>query len=224
MSIHLHRDMEGLNREILDLSRIVQEVIDKASWALSQRRLDLAEEVLQADDEINRREVRVEEECLKILALHQPLAADLRCITTVIKINSDLERIGDLAANIAERAKFLAGESDFPIPAKLARMVDRATNMVRMALDSFVHLDAEAARHVCGLDDEVDQYNRKIIDDIHDLMRRQPELIAPAMHCFSASRHVERIADHATNIAEYVIYLIEGKIVRHKHDEMQLPN
>lgn len=223
MSKHLQRDLENVQRQILALSGSVEETIDKASRALCERRLDLAEQVLQGDDEIDRREVGIEEECLKILALHQPVAVDLRRVATVIKINADLERIADLAHNIAERAQALASESDFPIPARLRRMVELATQMVRDALDSFVNLDALAARRVCTQDEEVDRYNREIIQELYELMRSRPEMIAPAMHCFSASRHVERIADHATNIAEDVIYLVEGEIARHKHDGLHLP-
>ncbi len=223
MSKHLQRDLENVQRKILALSAMVEETIDKASRSLCERRLDLAEQVIAGDDEIDRREVQIEEECLKMLALHQPVAVDLRRIAAVIKINSDLERIGDLAHNIAERAQFLATQPTFPIPAKLNRMVGMATMMVRNAIDSFVNLDTRAARQVCSLDDDVDQYNREIIEELYTLMRKQPETIESAMHCFSAARHVERIADHATNIAEDVIYLVEGEIARHKHDGLHVP-
>jgi phosphate transport system protein len=220
---HLERDLEQLHRHILALSASVEETIDKAGRALRERRRDLADEVLAGDDDIDRRDVEIEEECLKMLALHQPVAIDLRRIATVLKINSDLERIGDLAANIAERAQFLIDHPEFPIPAKLERMIELATTMVRGALDAFVNLDAKAARRICGLDDEVDRYNRDIIDELYHAMRRDRDLIPAAMHCFSASRHVERIADHATNIAEDVIYLVEGEIARHRHDGIHLP-
>jgi len=223
MSKHLQRDMENVQREILALSASVEEIIDKASRALVERRLDLARDVLAGDDEIDRREVQIEEDCLKILALHQPVAVDLRRIAAVIKINTDLERIADLAANIAERAEYLATQPGFPIPAKLKRMVDLATTMVRNSLDAFVHLDARSARRVTTLDEEVDRYNREIIEQLYKVMRDKPDLIPAAMHCFSASRHVERIADHATNIAEDVVYLVEGEIARHKHDGVHLP-
>ena len=212
---HLERDLEQLQRHILALSASVEDIIDKAGRALRERRMDLAEQVLGGDDEVDRNEVQIEEECLKILALHQPVAVDLRRVATVIKINTDLERIADLAANIAERAKYLITQPEFPIPTKLERMIDIATMMVRNALDSFVNLDVRAAKNVCGLDDEVDRYNREIIEELHQVMRQRPELIPAAMQCFSASRHVERISDHATNIAEDVVYLVEGEIVRH---------
>jgi phosphate transport system protein len=220
---HLERDLEHLHRHILALSASVEETIDRAGRALRERRRDLADQVLAGDDEIDRRDVEIEEECLKMLALHQPVAIDLRRIAAVLKINSDLERIGDLAANIAERAKFLIDHPEFPIPAKLERMIELSTMMVRGALDAFVNLDAKAARRICGLDDEVDRYNRDIIDELYQAMKRDTDLIPAAMHCFSASRHVERIADHATNIAEDVIYLVEGEIARHKHDGIHLP-
>ena len=218
MSKHLQRDLENVQRELLALFTIVEETIDNAIRALNERRLDLAEQVLAGDDEIDQREVHIEDECLKILALHQPVAVDLRRVATVIKINTYLERIADLAQNIAERAQFLATQPSFPIPSQLQRMVNLATQMVRDALASFVSLDAQAARRVCLADDQVDECNREIIDELYHLMQVHPEMVKPAMHCFSASRYVERIADHATNIAEDVIYLIEGDIVRHRHD------
>lgn len=223
MTKHLQRDMDSIHREILGLSSMVEEAIDKAGRALRERRIDLADEVIRNDEEIDQREVHVEEECLKILALHQPVAVDLRRIATVLKVNSDLERIADLAVNIAERVRALARYPDFPIPGKLERMTDLATLMVRNSLDSFVNLDSQAARRICLLDEEVDRYNREVIDELRSLMESQPALVQPALHCFSASRHVERIADHATNIAEDVIYLVEGEIARHKHDGIHLP-
>jgi phosphate transport system protein len=223
MTKHLERDMESIHREILALSGLVEQAIDRARRALLERKLDLARQVIEEDEEIDRCEVHVEEECLKILALHQPVAVDLRRIATVLKVNSDLERIADLAVNIAERALALAEDPDFPIPAKLERMIDLSTMMVRNALDSFVNMDAQGARNVCLLDDEVDRYNREVIAELHDLMQSNPKLIRPALHCFSASRHAERIADHATNIAEDVIYLVEGEIARHRHDGVHLP-
>jgi len=221
MSKHLERDMENIHRQILALSATVEEVIDKASKALCNRKWELADEVIQGDNEVDEREVLIEEECLKILALHQPVAVDLRRIATVLKVNNDLERIADLAVNIAERAKSLSEFPEFPIPTKLRRMVELAAMMVRSSLDAFVNLDAKSARRICLLDDEVDRYNCEVIDGLQQLMQDQPEMIVPAMHCFSASRHVERIADHATNIAEDVIYLVEGEIARHKRASVE---
>jgi phosphate transport system protein len=173
------------------------------------------------DEQVDDREVQIEETCLKMLALHQPVAVDLRRIATMLKANSDLERIADLAVNVAERAIALAAHPEFTIPAQLKEMVDRATEMVRAALDAFVNLDAAAASRVCQSDEAVDRLNDALIEDLHGQMKRDPALITPAMHCFSATRHIERIADHATNIAEDVIYLVRGDIVRHRHGEKE---
>lgn len=223
MSKHLQRDMDNLHRQILSLSAIVEEMIDKATSSLEERNPELAEEVIASDRQVDRREVVIEEECLKMLALHQPVAGDLRRIATVLKVNNDLERIADLAVNIAERSQCIDDHPEFPIPDKLATMVSLTTQMVRSALDSFVNLDSQSARRILLMDDDVDQYNVEIISDLQTLMQERSELVVPALHCFSISRHIERIADHATNIAEDVIYLVEGEIVRHRHEGVHLP-
>jgi phosphate transport system protein len=217
MSKHFHRDMEGLHRDLLALSAIVEEMIESATRALEDRDPRLARQTIEMDEQVDDREVQIEETCLKMLALHQPVAVDLRRIATMLKANSDLERIADLAVNVAERAIALANHPEFAIPPQLKEMVDRATEMVRGALDAFVNLDAVAAAKVCKSDDEVDRMNDTIIEELHRQMKENPAAITPAMHCFSATRHIERIADHATNIAEDVIYLVQGDIVRHRH-------
>ncbi len=220
MSKHLERDLEALEREILDQSSRVEEMISKACQALLERRADLAHEVAAKELEINVREVKIEEECLKILALHQPVAVDLRRTATVLKINTELERIADLTVNIAERTISLAEHPEFEIPAKLERMFVRASDMVHDALDAFVDLDVEQAREVCRRDDEVDDFNRQVIDDLLETMRTRSDLVEAALHFFSVCRHVERIGDCATNIAEDVIYLVEGEIARHHFDNL----
>jgi phosphate transport system protein len=188
---------------------------------LHTRDLELAQQVIAGDEPIDQQENHVEEECLKILALHQPVASDLRRIATVFMINTDLERMADLAVDIAERAAALANGPSIRVPAQLQHMTELTTTMVREALDSFVHLNADAARAVCRMDDEVDRCNSQIIQELIDLMRLSPQLIEPGLSMFSATRHLERIADHATNVAEDVIYLVEGEIVRH-HPEALL--
>jgi len=220
MSKHLERDLEALEREILAQSSLVEEMIAKACRGLVDRRVDLSSEVIASEVNINMREVKIEEECLKILALHQPVAVDLRRTATVLKINTELERIADLAVNIAERTSSLSEHPDFEIPDKLERMSTKATDMVHDALDAFVDLDVEAAREVCRRDEEVDTLNRQVIDELYEMMQARPEVVEPGMHVFSISRHVERIADCATNIAEDVIYLVEGEIARHHFVEM----
>ena len=165
MSKHLQRDMAGLHRQILSLSAIVEEMIDKATSSLAERNPELAEEVIQSDRLVDRREVVVEEECLKMLALHQPVAGDLRRIATVLKVNNDLERIADLAVNIAERSQCIDEYPEFPVPEKMSGMVSLATQMVRGSLNAFVNLDSQAARRILLLDDDVDQHNVEIIAD-----------------------------------------------------------
>jgi len=217
MSKHLQKDVDLLHRRLMSLFGIVEQMIDKAVRALCEQRVELAHEVIETDTQVNHTEVEIEEECLKILALHQPVAADLRRVTTVLKINSDLERIADLACNIAERAECMHEHPFFPIPEQLPEMVQQATTMVRLSLDAFVDSDPALAKRVIQLDAAVDDHNLAVINELQDLMMRDSELVVPALHCFSASRHVERIADHAENIAEDVIYLVDGDIVRHRH-------
>ena len=217
MSRHLQRDIESLNTELLNISSMVEEMIDKATQALTDRRYDLAEEVVGSDEYVDKHEVHVEEECLKMLALHQPVAVDLRRIATVMKVNNDLERIADLAVSIAQRAQAMDEYPAFPIPQQLPRMVVLATQMVRGAMDAFVNMDNVAARRIISMDRTVDQHNREIIAELQTVMQQRPQLVPAALHCFSGVRHIERIADHATNICEDVIYLVEGDIVRHRH-------
>ncbi|MCA9102560.1 MAG: phosphate signaling complex protein PhoU [Planctomycetales bacterium] len=216
MTKHFYRDMELLHREILALSALVEEMIDDAARSLLERDADLARQVIRTDQQVDDREVYIEDYCLKMLALHQPVAVDLRRIATVMKVDNDLERIADLAVNVAERAESLTQFPAFPIPAEVNQIVARSTEMVRGAMDAFVNLDTEQARRVREGDDVVDRLNAEIIDELTDLMHGNSQMITPAMHCFSAVRHIERIADHATNIAEDVIYLVEGDIVRHR--------
>lgn len=218
MSRHLQRDMERMHREILNLSAAVEEMIDKSTLALCERRDSLATEVIDSDTGVDEREVQIEEECLKLLALHQPVAGDLRRIATVLKINNDLERIADLAESIAERAVNINRFPAFPIPDVLRMMAQLVMRMVRGALDAFVHLDAEAACAVLRMDNDVDRLNVEIIQLLTETMQRSSNLVEPALHCFSATRNLERIGDHATNIAEDVIYLVDGEIVRHQHN------
>jgi phosphate transport system protein len=222
MSKHLERDLDDLHRDILGLAGAVEEAICKAIRALQERDAALARQVIAGDDAIDEQDNRIEEECLKMLALHQPVAVDLRRITAVLKINTDLERMADLAVDIAERALRLTELPPIPIPERLQRMTDLTTSMVRQSLEAFINLDTHQARTVCRNDDEVDQYNAKIIQELIRSMRSSPDMIEPALSLFSATRHLERIADHATNIAEDVIYLVEGEIVRHHPEALRV--
>jgi phosphate transport system protein len=215
MSKHLQRDLDNLQKTILTLAASVEEAVHKSIRALQGRDPELAREVIDGDSEIDAEENHVEEECLKMLALHQPVARDLRRIIAALKINTDLERMADLAEDIAERADHLSKLGRIEVPAKLQRMTDLTTLMVRQSLDAFVNLDSRLARQVCRLDDEVDRLNSAIIDELIAGMRRSPELVEASLSLFSATRHLERIADHATNVAEDVVYLVEGEIIRH---------
>jgi phosphate transport system protein len=215
MSKHLQRDLEYLQRDLLALAASVEEAILAAIRALQERNVAIAQDVIEGDTEIDKEENQVEEECLKMLALHQPVAVDLRRIAAALKINNELERMADLAEDIAERAAHLARLPAIPVPAGLQEMTDLTATMVRQSLDAFVNLDARQARRVCRLDDTVDRLNNEIIQEIIASMREAPEMVEPGLSLFSATRHLERIADHATNIAEDVVYLVEGVIIRH---------
>lgn len=222
MSKHLQRDLDNLQRDLMALAASVEEAIHKAIRSLQDRESGLARQVIEGDNLIDQEENHIEEECLKLLALHQPVAIDLRRITVALKINAELERMADLAEDIAERAIHLTHLARFPIPTKLQRMTDLTTSMVRQSLDSFVNLDARLARLVCRLDDEVDRLNHDIINELIKGMQDSPNLVEPGLSLFSATRHLERIADHATNISEDVVYLVEGEIVRHRPGAVEI--
>ncbi len=215
MSIHLQKDLEHLDKELLILSSMVEDATNKAILALVDRRLDLARQVMREDDRINHREVLIEEECLKMLALHQPVAADLRFIVAVLKVNNDLERMGDLAVNIAERAAYLATQEPLQVSLDFPKMAEGVRDMVRESLDALSNMNPRLARHVLTMDDEIDEANRGMFDILQELMHRDPSTIERAVHLLSASRHLERIADLATNIAQDIVYISEGKLIRH---------
>jgi phosphate transport system protein len=217
MTKHLKRDLEGLERRLLLLAGQVEEAFRRSIAALLERRVDLARRVIEGDRQIDLSEVEIEEECLKALALHQPVATDLRFLAACLKINSDLERIADLAVNIAERAlSYVSRPESVPVPARFHDFTDAAARMLRESIDAFVRGDAALARAVCAKDAGIDQTNREIIAELLKLMHEDPRAIDPALELVSVSKNIERIADHATNIAEDVVYLVEGDIVRHR--------
>ncbi len=216
MAVHFIREVDRLKQRILALGGIVETQLHSAVQALHERRRDQALMVIDGDAEVDRTEVDIEEECLKILALHQPVASDLRFIIAVLKINNDLERIGDLSVNIARKAAALSQYTDFSFPFDLHEMSRRTETMVHQSLDSLVHLDSDQARHVCQMDEQVNQYKRSARRAAIAFLRRQPEMADPVLRLLGASRNLERIADLATNIAEDVVYLVEGHILRHQ--------
>ena len=217
MSKHLQRELESLREQLVNQFTVVEQMIQLAVRALVERRTDFADRVVESDEGVDITDVRIEEECLKLLALHQPMAGDLRWLITVVKVNGELERMADIACNIAERAKAMSTFPLFTVPEQMSEMVDATIRMVRRSLDAFVTNDAKMAVEVIKMDDLVDQLNREIIDHLQEMIKADPSLIEPAIHCFSASRHLERIGDLAENLAEETIYLVEGEIVRHKH-------
>ena len=221
MTMHLQREIEKLKKMILSLSAVVEESVEKAVRSISERDENLAVQVLESDRQIDKTEVAVEEECLKILALHQPVAIDLRYVIAVIKVNSDLERIGDLAVNIAEQAAYLATQESVEIPFDFPGMSDKARSMLRRSLDALVDMDADQAREVCVADDEVDAINREMYGQVQDGIRKQPAKMACLIRLLEVSRNLERIADHATNIAEDVVYMVDGQIMRHKTEDFR---
>ncbi len=215
MTQHLQREIEKLKKMILALSTVVEDSVHRAVKAVAEREPNLAGQVLEGDRQIDQMEIEVEEECLKVLALHQPVAIDLRFIIAVLKINNDLERIGDLAGNIAWRAESLAKLAPVASPFDFHAMARAVKEMLRKSLESLVTLDPVLARSVCADDDAVDAINRDLYQKIAGLMKQRPEDTESLIHYFSVSRNLERIGDHATNIAEDVIYMVEGQIVRH---------
>jgi len=220
MSKHLERDLDDLQKNIMGLASLVEQALSLSITALRDRNPDVARNVIRGDMQIDKEENQINEDCLKILALHQPVAGDLRRCTAAMMIITDLERMGDLAEEISERAIQLCTPPLFPIPEGLQRMADMTTIMVRQSLDAFVNLDVKQALMVVRMDDEVDRYNNQIIQEIIKLMIESPLNIQHGLSMFSAVRHIERIADHATNIAEDVVYLVEGEIVRHRVQEL----
>jgi len=215
MTVRLHKEIERLKKKILAISAEVDQAIEFAMRAFKNRDLEQAQKVIDGDVRIDQMEVELEEDCLKVLALHQPVAIDLRYVVAILKINNDLERIADQAVNIAERAKNLAGEERIPYPEGLNQMLSKTHGMLREALESLIHLDGQRARHVIDCDDEVDDLNRSNFKLLMDKITHDPQNANSYITLLSLSRHLERIADQVTNIAEDVIYLVEGEIVRH---------
>ncbi|KPJ77754.1 MAG: PhoU family transcriptional regulator [Deltaproteobacteria bacterium SG8_13] len=209
------KELNQVKKRILSLGSLVEERVRMAVTAVENKDAEGAERIIQNDYEIDEMEVEIEEECLKVLALHQPVAVDLRFLVTVIKINGELERIGDQAVNIAQRVGVLARQSEPSFEYDYSPMAEKAESMLRMSLDALVNLDNDLAFKVLMLDDEVDKIQEDAYDQIKNAMKSQPEKMGYLINLLLISRHLERLADHATNIAESVIYLIEGEIVRH---------
>ncbi len=216
---HIQRQIDLLKQKILNVGGLVEEAIANAISALVNRDGKLAQRVINDDSVIDLMEVEVEEDCLKILALYQPVAADLRFVVAILKINNDLERIGDLARNIAKRVNYLCKSDPVELPFSLREMTTKVQYMVKMSLDALVNGDPGLARQVRAEDDIVDNEREKIRDHLMAMIKKIPDRVEYLLKLNSVSKHLERIADMATNIAEEVIYMVEGEIVRHKLED-----
>jgi phosphate transport system protein len=215
MQRHFHEELETLKQTLLAMGGLVEDQIRRVLRALLERDSELAQEVIERDREVNSYDVEVDAKCVELLALHQPAASDLRFITTAMKIVTDLERIGDQAVNIGQRVLELNREPQLKPYIDLPRMAERAQRMVKESLDAFVARDTELARRVCGEDDAVDALKEQIFRELLTFMMEDPKTIPRAIRLILISRFLERVADHATNIAEMVIYMVESKMVRH---------
>ena len=216
MRIHLQRDLDEVTRSVLAVASMVEDMIAKSLQALRERSVDLAHEVQRQDREIDAREIEVEEECLKILAMHSPVAADLRQVVTFLKVNNDLERAGDLAHNLAERAESLAVAEPVDAPDEIWAMAERIPKMLRHALDAVVGGDTELARSVIAEDDVVDRCHEAMYGVVAAMIEEKRAPAGVCIQFLSISRYLERMADLATNIAEDVVFLVEGEVVRHR--------
>jgi phosphate transport system protein len=208
-------ELKKLREDILYMGGLVEDQIQKAVKSLVDRDSQLAEIIIKRDHEVNRLDVDIDEVCIRLLALHQPAGRDLRFITTGLKITTDLERIGDMAVNICERALELNEESQLKPYIDIPRMAQISQRMIRESLDAFVREDTDLALKVCKDDDEVDQLNAQIFRETISFMIENPQTISRATKIGSVSKYLERIADHATNIAEMVIFMVKGKSIRH---------
>jgi phosphate transport system protein len=215
MQRHFHEEIEALKQTLLAMGGLVEDQIRRVMQALLERNDALALEMIERDRQVNAYDIEVDETCVNLLALHQPAAGDLRFITTAMKIVTDLERIGDQAVNIAQRALELSQEPQLKPYIDLPRMAEKAQRMVKESLDAFVARDTGLARRVCAADGEVDALKEQIFRELLTFMMEDARTIPRAIRLILISRFLERVADHATNIAEMVVYMVEGKMVRH---------
>ncbi len=215
MQRHFHEELELVKEKTLKQGSLVETMVERAVSSLVDRDSRLAEEVIASDQKVDALDVEIEEDCLRLLALHQPAARDLRFITTAMKITTDLERMADQAVNIGQRAIELNEEPQLKPYIDIPIMSQLSQKMMRDALDAFVRRDADLARQVIPADNKVDALKNQIFRELLTFMMEDPRTIPRAIRLILVSRHLERIADHATNIAEMVVFLVEGKSIRH---------
>lgn len=217
MTLHYQREVNKLKKLILSVAADVEDNLLCALKSLIDRKRNLAKKVIKNDEKIDMSEIEVEEECLKILALHQPVAVDLRYIIAVLKINNDLERIGDLAVNIAKRSLFLCTQPPIEIPSPVIKMATNVKQMLNKSIDALINTDVELANEVCVADEIVDNLHASMYDYLKAEVETSIENFDTKLHLLGISRYLERIADHTTNIAEDVLYMVKGEICRHKY-------
>jgi phosphate transport system protein len=216
---HFQKELEELKQNLLKMAAMVEEAIRNSVQSLVNRDSGLAQKTFEVEDRINKMEITIDETCLKLLALRQPMAADLRFITSAMKITTDLERMGDQAVNISERALSLNQESQIKPYIDIPRMAEIAQSMVKDVLDAFVNRDPKLARSVCARDDVVDGLNDQVVRELLTYMVSDPKTITRSVHLMIVARCLERIADHSTNIAEDVIFMVDALVIKHHADE-----
>ena len=216
MSVHMQKQLQHVRELVVELAADVERAVHRSIQAVNTRDVELAREVIEYDAKIDDKEVEVEEECLHILALEQPVALDLRYLVAVLKMNNDFERIADLAVNIAEQAQMLANKAPIDMASYIDEMAKRVESMLRQALDSLLDVDVDRAQGVRAMDDHVDAQYLRVIEHVETAIRSEPERSSQYLHLLAISRNLERIADLATNIAEDVIYMARGEIQRHR--------
>jgi phosphate transport system protein len=216
---HFHQELEELKEQLLRMGGLVQAVIHKSIESLRRRDADLAREIFVDDHVIDRMEVEIDERCVSLLALQQPMAGDLRFITAALKISNDLERVGDHAVNIAGSSVKLAGEPPLKPLIDIPRMATMSLGMLHEALQAFVSRDSATARRIVGSDDEVDNLNRQLFRELVTYMIEDPGTIGRALELILVARNLERVADLATNIAEEVVFIAEARIIKHHYEE-----
>lgn len=219
---YLEEELEQLRTKIIKMGSLVEEQIEFAFRALFEGNLELAKIVIERDDEVDKYDIKIDKHCQRIFALTQPVAFDLRLIMTSLMINNDLERMGDIAVNISERAESLIGYSELLKKMKVDEMANKVQRIIKMSIDCFVNGDAELAKEVIKVDIEIDNLDKDIFTLLTDEMKANSELIVPCSHILTLVRNIERLADHASNISEDVIFLIDAKIIRHSKDPENL--
>jgi phosphate transport system protein len=213
---YLEEEIDQLRTKVIKMGSLVEEQLDFAIRALFERNLELAKIVIERDEKVDKFDVKIDKLCQRIFALTQPVAVDLRIILSALKINNDLERIGDIAVNIAERAEPLKDNLNILSEVGLDIMAEKVKIVMRKTIDSFVNNDHDLAFSVIKSDDIIDDLDRNIFNKLVEMMESDSSVIKPCAHCITLLRHLERLADHATNVAEEVVFLVDSKIIKHK--------